>query len=191
MRNKAIDAPNLRYLKDYFPGSDIGRETYADGGLFFVGLYENLHIGNFTSFASGCQILVDVEHNMDWVTTYPFSPLWECAKNIPGHPKNKGPVWIGSDVLVSTDSLILSGVTIGDGAVIGAKAVVTKNVPPYGIAVGNPATVIKRRFSDEVIERLLKIKWWDWTDEKIARAIPLMLKPDFGEFLDRAEEGRI
>ena len=84
---------------------------------------------------------------------------------------NKGDIVIGNDVWIGYEALILSGVTIGDGAIIGARAVVTKDVPPYTIAGGVPAKAIRKRFSDDTVSALLKSKWWDWPEEKIQRSI--------------------
>ena len=84
---------------------------------------------------------------------------------------------------------ILSGVTIGDGAAIGCNAVVAKDVPAYAIVGGNPARVIRKRFSDDLIERLLRIAWWNWDDEKIKKFLPLMLSTDIEGFVKKAEEG--
>jgi len=113
---------------------------------------------------------------------------FEEGKEITGHPKTKGDVIIGSDVWIGTESLILSGVTIGDGAVIGARAVVAKDVPPFSVVVGNPAKIIKKRFDDQTIEKLLDIKWWLWPDSRISKAIPLLLSDDISKFIDYAEE---
>ena len=87
------------------------------------------------------------------------------------HGDNKGNITIGNDVWIGYEAVILSGVTIGDGAIIGTRSVVTKDVPPYTIVGGAPARVIKKRFSDDVIEKLLKIKWWNWPVEKIAGSL--------------------
>ena len=84
---------------------------------------------------------------------------------------NRGDIVIGNDVWIGYEAVILSGVTIGDGAIIGTRAVVTKDVPPYTIVGGVPAKSIRKRFDEKVIEALLKIKWWDWTEEKVARNI--------------------
>lgn len=102
-------------------------------------------------------------------------------------PATKGDIVIGNDVWIGKEATILSGVTIGDGAVVGCKALVAKDVPPYTIVGGNPAKVIKKRFPNDIIEKLLKIKWWDWEDEKIEKAIPLLLSNDMVAFLDFAE----
>lgn len=121
------------------------------------------------------------------VTTFPFNVLWTVGKQIVGHPHTKGDVEIGNDVWIGTESLIMSGVTIGDGAVIGARAVVTKNVRPYSVVVGSPAAVIKMRFDDRTIERLLAVKWWDWEDSRIEKALPMLLSNDIKTFLETVE----
>ena len=114
--------------------------------------------------------------------------MWKEGKNIAGYPKTKGNVVIGNDVWIGTETIIMSGVIIGDGAVIGARAVVTKNVPPYTIVAGNPAKVVKRRFDDETIQRLLDVKWWSWSDLKIKEALPLLLNDEIDKFLKFVNE---
>jgi hypothetical protein len=114
--------------------------------------------------------------------------LWKSASAITGHPKSKGDVVIGNDVWIGTEAVIMSGVTIGDGAVIGARAVVAKDVPPYSIAVGNPARVVKTRFDQKTVNRLLTIKWWDWDEATIEAHMPLLLSGNMELFLTRAEE---
>lgn len=166
-----------------------GKGTYINETLeVFPHEGSILKVGAYCSFAPYIQIILGAEHRIDWTTTFPFTALWDQAKNITGHPLSKGDVVIGNDVWISLGAVILSGVTIGDGAVIGAHSVVTKDVPPYGIVAGNPARLIKKRFDDDVIERLLGIKWWQWSDDKIADALPLMLNKDIEAFLDYAEE---
>ncbi len=157
-----------------FGGIDISQ--YGDG--------TRLKIGNFCSIASDISILLGGEHRTDWVTTYAFNVTWAgVAGHIEGHPKTKGDVIIGNDVWIGKGAMILSGVTIGDGAVIGAKAVVTKDVPPYAIVAGNPARIIRYRFDDETIRKLLAIAWWNWPDEKIASAMELLLSDDINKFI--------
>lgn len=174
-------------LQELYPLFKIGRETYGNPKVHTWGEGATLGIGSFTSIASGVQIFLGGEHRVDWVTTFPFNILWKEGKDIPGHPKTKGNVQIGNDVWIATEAIIMSGVTIGDGAVIGARAVVTKDVPPYTIVAGNPAAIIKKRFDDKTIQRLLKIRWWDWEDSKIREALPLMLNNEIEKFLEFAE----
>lgn len=138
--------------------------------------HDKLIIGKFCSIACGAKFLfTSANHTMASLSTYPF-PLffeeWELEKeNVTQAWDNKGDIIIGSDVWIGYEAVILSGLTIGDGAIIGARAVVTKDVPPYTIVGGVPARPIRKRFDDETIERLLKIKWWDWPEEKLARNI--------------------
>ena len=106
-------------------------------------------------------------HRTDWVSTFPFyyqANIFKASKN----PYEKaGDTIIGNDVWIGTEAMIMSGVTIGSGAVISARAVVSKDVPPYAIVAGNPALIVKYRFTEEKIEKLLNTKWWDWKEEKV------------------------
>ena len=143
-----------------------------------------LKIGKFCSIANDVQIFLGGNHRIDWITTYPFSVLnsWPEAKDIKGHPCTKGDVIIGNDVWIGRKTLILSGVTIGDGAIVGARSVVTKDVAPYSIVAGNPAKLIRKRFDEKTIEKLLEIKWWDWNLEKIKKNLPLLLSNNIEQF---------
>lgn len=119
---------------------------------------------------------VDGEHDILNLSTYPFGyfPNFETRKSYVN--KSKGNVIIGNDVWIGFGATVLSGVTIGDGAVIGARSLVTKNVPPYTVVGGVPAKVICKRFNDEIIDQLLKTKWWNWSDETIQKNIDLFSK---------------
>ncbi len=169
----------------------IGRGTYGDPIIHTLGEGSSFKIGSFCSIASGVQILLGGEHRPDWVTTYPFNVLWKAGEQIEGHPMTKGDVTIGNDVWIGMESIILSGVTIGDGAVIGLRAVVTKNVPPYAVVAGNPARIVKKRFKDHIIDRLLSLQWWNWDDDRIKNALPLLLNNDIKKFLIAAEQNKI
>ena len=137
---------------------------------------DKLKIGKFCSIACGTKFLFNsANHALDSLSTYPF-PLffeeWNLEREkVTNASDNRGDIVIGNDVWIGYEAVILSGVTIGDGAIIGTRAVVTKDVPPYTIVGGIPAKPIRKRFDEKVIEALLKIKWWDWTEEKIARNI--------------------
>lgn len=168
--------------KDY----DIGDHTYGHPKVYDWDEGTKLTIGRYCSIADDVTILLGGNHRTDWVTTYPFSAIpevWPEAKEITGHPQSKGGVVIGNDVWIGFGSTILSGVKIGDGAVIAAKSVVTKDVPPYSIVGGLPAKVIKYRFSDEKIEKLLKIKWWNWREKKIRKNIELFCSDRIDDLL--------
>lgn len=176
-------------LRERYPQYSIGEGTYGDLKVVTLGSKAALNIGSYTSIAAGVHVYLGGEHRTDWVTTYPFSVLWDCARGIPGHPKTKGDVSIGNDVWIGTEALILSGVKIGDGAVVGARSVVSQHVPPYAIVAGNPAKLIRFRFDDSTIERLLRLRWWEWDDVQLRAAVPDLLQRDVQHFLDRAERG--
>jgi acetyltransferase-like isoleucine patch superfamily enzyme len=144
-----------------------------------------LTIGKYCSIASGVTIMLGGEHRPDWVTTYPFSVIFKRFANIKGTPTTKGDVVIGSDVWIGQDVIILSGVTIGDGAVIGAGSVVTKDVEPYEMVAGNPARMIRKRFDDRTISKLLAIKWWNWKMKRISENMPFLLSSKIEEFIER------
>ncbi len=166
----------------------MGKWSYGTPAIHGWGEKAILEVGAYCSIASGVNVLLGGEHRIDWVTTYPFNTLWPgIAGHITGHPKTKGNVVIGNDVWIGTGAFILSGVKIGDGAVVGAQAVVAKDVPPYAVAVGNPARVIKYRFDFPTIEKLLKIAWWNWPEEEIVKAIPLLLSSNIQSFIDYCE----
>ena len=194
--NKVIKriAPNRRsmWLRELYPQYQIGRGTYGSTLIIYDwGEGATLRIGAFCSIALNVKILLGGEHRSDWVTTYPFNVLWEAGKEFNGHPRTKGDVHIGNDVWVGTEAVIMSGINIGDGAVLGARTVVARDIPPYAVAVGNPARIIKKRFDDKTIQRLLKVKWWNWEDDRIQKALPLLLNPDLRSFLQAAEMNEI
>lgn len=138
--------------------------------------HDRLLIGKFCSIACGAKFLFNsANHTMDSLSTYPF-PLffeeWELEKKgVAKSWDNKGDIIIGNDVWIGYEAVILAGVTIGNGAIIGARAVVTKDVPPYTIVGGVPAKPIKKRFDNKTISELLDIQWWNWPDETIAQNI--------------------
>ena len=140
----------------------IGRFTYGEPLVLEWGEGATLSIGSFCSIAPDVTILLGGNHRGDWVTTFPFNILFDDFKYISGHPATKGNVIMGNDIWIGSGTLILSGISIGDGAIIAARSVVTKDVEPYAVVGGNPARKIKARFSDETIEKLLAIKWWEW-----------------------------
>ena len=184
---KRLFSRKKKSLQDRYPQYRIGKWTYGNPRVRSWGEGATLEIGAFCSIAEGVKIFLGGEHRIEWTTTFPFPVLWESARHIKGHPKTKGDVIIGNDVWLGADSVILSGVTIGDGAVVGARSVITNDIPPYAIVAGNPARMVKKRFDDLTIGRLLEVRWWEWEDSRIEKALPLLLNADIRVFLEFAE----
>jgi len=135
--------------------------------------HERLTIGKFCSIACGAKFLFNsANHALGSLATYPFPIFFEewalDVDEIPRAWDNRGDIVVGSDVWIGYEAVILAGVTIGDGAIIGTRAVVTRDVPPYTIVGGVPAKPIRKRFSDGTIGKLLALKWWDWPPQRIA-----------------------
>lgn len=169
-------------------GYEIGEYTY--GAPLVVFPQGKLKIGKFCSIAWNVTIYLGGNHRVDWIALYPFSsddPRWPEAEGVEGFLTTRGDVTIGNDVWIGSDVIIMSGVTIGDGSVVGAGSVVTSDVEPYTLVGGNPAKVIKKRFSEEVIARLLEIRWWDWPEEKIRGNIQVLCSPDIERLTELAE----
>lgn len=144
---------------------------------------DRLIMGKFCSIACGAKFLfTSANHTQKSLSTYPFPIFfdeWDLdVKDITSAWDRKGDIIIGNDVWIGYEAVIMSGVTIGDGAIIGARSVVTKDIPPYTIVGGVPARQIRRRFSEETIAALLELKWWNWPREKIARKIEAIKNGD-------------
>lgn len=201
MKNKIYPRPHdkqIVYLKDVVnnPNIEVGdftiyndfvndpRDFEKNNVLYHYPVNgDRLKIGKFCSIACGTKFLFNsANHSLRSLSTYTFPIFfdeWELdAKNIRGAWDNKGDIVIGNDVWIGFEAVILAGVTIGDGAIIGTRAVVTKDVPPYTIVGGIPAKPIRRRFDDNTIERLEALRWWDWDEERIKRNIPAIQAGD-------------
>jgi acetyltransferase-like isoleucine patch superfamily enzyme len=143
-------------------------------------------IGKFCSIAENLQFIARGSHMMNWVTTYPFQAVWNMdvpLHNLPPH----SPIIIGNDVWIAANVKIKQGVTIGDGAVLATECFVTKDVPPYAVVGGNPAKIIKYRFTEKQISDLLEIKWWNWDDDTIKKTVPLLVSDDIDKFIEFAK----
>lgn len=143
--------------------------------------HERLLIGKFCSIACGAKFMFNcANHSLKSLSTYTF-PLfyedWDLEKaDVASAWDNKGDIIIGNDVWIGFEAIVMAGVRIGDGAIVAARAVVTHDVPPYTIVGGVPAKVIRKRFDDKVIQKLVTLKWWEWPIGKIRRSLPYLTK---------------
>lgn len=208
MKNIAIKVPNPSsifpneyktscYIKNIIkaPNIIIGYYTYYDDDVAATEFERNNVLFNYPEFGDKliigkfCQIAQNVKfimgaanHRLSSVTTYPFNVFggaWQ--ENTPPHLKQlpfKGDTVIGNDVWIGRESVIMPGVKVGDGSIIAAYSIVTKDIEPYSVVGGNPAKFIKKRFADELIELLLKTKWWNFTPEKLVDILPLLCETD-------------
>lgn len=173
----AIDGPNVE-VGEYTIYNDFvhdPRDFERNNVLYHYPVNgDRLKIGKFCSIACDAKFLFNsANHALGSLSTYTFPIFYEewglDRRSVADAWDNKGDIVVGNDVWIGYEAVILSGVTIGDGAVIGARAVVTKDVPPYTIMGGVPARPIRRRFDEATVETLLRLRWWDWPKEKIAR----------------------
>ncbi|MBP9753254.1 MAG: CatB-related O-acetyltransferase [Proteobacteria bacterium] len=176
VKSKHIIAGRHSYYSGYYHGKPFDEcVLYLDAldNDIQENQIDRLIIGNFCSIATGVKFMMcgTQGHNYHWIASHPLHGFDDSF--FPGH-QWKGDTIIGNDVWIGAESMIMPGVQIGDGAVIAARSVVTKNVGPYEIWGGNPAKIIKKRFSDEDINYLLEIKWWDFNDDKIKENIDLI-----------------
>ncbi|WP_061234893.1 CatB-related O-acetyltransferase [Leptospira interrogans] len=189
--------PRIGFLKNFIQSTliEVGDYTYyddPDGPEHFEKknvLYhydfrgDKLLIGKFCAIATGVKFIMNgANHKTSAFSTFPFAIFsngWEKSMPKPGDFPDKGDTIVGNDVWIGTNAIILPRIKIGDGAIIGAYSVVARDVPAYTIVAGNPSQVIRERFSPEVKEKLLKLKWWDWTPQKITDSLEFLTTLDF------------
>lgn len=182
--DKQVTNPNIvvgrhSYYSGYYHRhgfDDCARYLLPDEGV------DRLVIGSFCSIGSGAAFIMagNQGHRNDWVSTFPFYwmpevPAFAGAANAYAPA---GDTVIGNDVWIGSEAIVMPGIRIGDGAVIGTRALVTRDVEPYAIVGGNPAKVIRKRFADSHVALLLEMQWWDWPEDKLAPAMPLMTSGD-------------
>ena len=168
------------------------RGTYFDRNVNIISWSDRYRIflGKYNSIGRDCTFFLHANHRSDWITTTsqllgPVTPEIADMHMDMGHPSCKGDIIIGNDVWIGAKSTIMSGVKIGDGAIIGATATVSKDVPPYAIVVGNPAKIVKYRFTENQIESLMKIAWWNWTEDRIKTDAMLLWSDNINEFINK------
>ena len=168
----------------------LGKHSYIVGNVKNIFPASNLIVGNFCSIASGLTVMLGGNHATHLVMTTNFvNIIPEIFAGLPNpYPVTgltKGDIVIENDVWIGQDVTIMSGVKISNGAVVGTAAVVAKEVPPYAIVVGNPAKIVRYRFSQEIINRLLKIAWWNWPIEKIRENYEYFIDPNIENFVNK------
>lgn len=163
----------------------MGKYSYGRPTIrLYVGDAPKIFIGSFVSISDDVEFIPGGGHHPEWVSTFPFRFMFRLPGGIGDGGVSKGDIVVGNDVWIGTGARILSGVTIGDGAVVAASAVVTKDVRPYAIVGGNPAVEIRRRFPDDQVDALLEMRWWDWPIERILRHADLLCSPDVLRFIE-------
>jgi acetyltransferase-like isoleucine patch superfamily enzyme len=174
-------------------GASIGAYSYGRPKVRFADWGGKLTIGRYCSIADQVEIMLGGNHRGDFISTYPFSAFRERWPEAPAGNDHQGPtgdVVIGHDVWIGSGALILPGVTIGAGAIIAARAVVSRDVPPYAVAAGVPARVMRRRFNDAAIAALLDCGWWDLPRDEVAALIPLLQSTRVEEFVSAVRSRR-
>jgi acetyltransferase-like isoleucine patch superfamily enzyme len=176
--------PRRRVIADDSVTADVRAVQYhpQDG--------EPITIGKYSGVTHTAIIFHGGLHRSDWVSAvhaHREDGQWVWPD---GAMHSNGPVIIGNDVLITFEALIMSGVTIGDGAIVAPRAVVTRDVEPYSIVGGNPAKHIRYRFDEETRAALLRIRWWDWPDEKVAQHRAEIDSPDVQGFIERHDPAR-
>lgn len=168
------------------PGLRVGRYSYGISvrNLFECSAKAPLTVGSFCSIAEDVMFMCRANHPLDRTSTFPLEVAVTRTKPSRSDLVSSGPIVLGNDVWIGLRAVVMSGVNIGDGAVVAAGSIVTKDVPPYAIVGGSPAKILKYRFPPGVIEELLRVKWWDWPDEKIRAETSLIAGP-IDVFLDK------
>ena len=179
IKNPNIIVGDYTYYDDYETnGEDF--EKHVTHFYPFIG--DKLIIGKFVSIAKGIRFIMNgANHRMNGITTYPFNILgsgWEKVTPKLEDLPLKGDTVIGNDVWIGENVTILPGVHIGDGSIIGANSVVGKNIEPYSICVGNPVRIIKKRFDEETINKLLSLQWWNWDEDRIFNNLESLVNGD-------------
>ena len=170
--------------------SDLG--TYFDRNVNIISWSDqfHVHLGKYNSIGRDCNFFLHANHRADWITTSsqlwgPVTPEVADLHMSMGHPICKGNITVQNDVWIGAKSTIMSGVTIHNGAIIAAGSTVTKDVPPYAIVAGNPGKIVKFRFTEDQIQDLLEIAWWNWEENRIREEAMTLWSGDIEDFIKK------
>ena len=175
----ALDHPRIEAGAWSYASADVPPGDWASALAPYLYPFsqERLLISRFVQIASGARFVTgSANHPMDGLSTYPFE-VFSPEREAMAQPEARG-IEVGHDVWIGTEAMILPGARIGHGAIVGARAVVSGEVPPYAIVAGNPARVVRMRFDERTVERLLAVSWWDWGRERIEAALPAIISGD-------------
>ncbi|MDD0842932.1 CatB-related O-acetyltransferase [Pseudomonas sp. Gutcm_11s] len=188
--SKPPKPPKLHRAQEKFrtryPSYQVGTGTYGMPEVHDWNEGSTLRIGAYCSIAGDVHIYLGGHHRIDWVSSFPFPAFTEEAAHIADHGGTRGDVEIGSDVWLCSQSIILSGVKIGHGAVVAAGSVVSRDVAPYSVVAGNPARHVRWRFDEAQRDALLQIAWWDWPEHEVRQAIPMLCSSQIDDFITQA-----
>ena len=168
------------------------RGTYFDRNVNIISWSDqfHVHLGKYNSIGRDCNFFLHANHRADWITTSsqlwgPVTPEVADLHMSMGHPTCKGDITVQNDVWIGAKSTIMSGVTIHNGAIIAAGSTVTKDVPPYAIVAGNPGKIVKFRFTEDQIQDLLEIAWWNWEENRIREEAMTLWSGDIEDFIKK------
>lgn len=170
-----------------YPHYSLGVGTYGIPTIYSSDPITTLSIGAYCSIASGVQIFLGNHHRTDWVSSYPFPAFFQEASHIRDFEITRGNVNIGNDVWLCADCTILSGVSVGHGAVIGTGSIVTRDVEPYAIVAGNPAQTVRFRFDEKTRLALLEIAWWNWSLDEIRQNVDILCSDQIDRLMTYAK----
>jgi acetyltransferase-like isoleucine patch superfamily enzyme len=170
-----------------YPDYQIGVGSYGMPVVHDWSEGSSLSIGAYTSIADDVHIFLGGHHRTDWISCYPFPVFVDEAKGISDYGGTRGSVMVGNDVWLASGCTVLSGVVIGDGAVVAARAVVSRDVEPYSIVAGNPARVVGWRFDEKTRDLFNAVAWWRWPEDEVRRISPLLCSNRLDEFFAYAQ----
>lgn len=193
--NETVNHPNIQIGKFSYYSGYHHKHDFTECARYLHNKrkdVDKLIIGSYCSIGSGAIFMMagNQGHNTQWLSTFPFYFQANIFKDSKNGFEKAGNTIIGNDVWIGSEAMINSGITIGDGAIIAARAVVVKDVAPYEVVGGNPAVFIKSRFKDEEIKQLLTMKWWNWKEEKVKESMPLICSPSIDKLFKYWNENK-